>query len=330
MREPGSVFTDLGYLVEQCHRASDDRYNVFTLTKQGGRGGRKFIGKEIAPAASDAVRKVLRGRQNQQVKFYRRINALHDLSGCVRCPRVIRVDRDFECTIVEHFADAFYPRLGSELTDLQYAEPGELLGDAKTFAAALAQLDYALMRNQRTSFRCVRLSDALGAWKFLQEGISADRINASLVERGRKVIDEHQQYIAACPQHCDMQPLHWFRLSPAEAICTEVGLIDSERSKRNNPRFYDLANMYARLHTLAGSPDAAQAMLREFMRIQLATPNEVRLFWQSFLPVVTLRSIAMLADAYCHEARGVAFYLEAAEDLIERCLTQNIERLIDK
>lgn len=90
-------------------------------------------------------------------------------------------------------------------------------------------------------------------------------------------------------QHGDFTPWHIFALDGGGS-----GLIDGEHGGYSRPRYTDLAIAYMRLYTRGRSPQAARALLAQFM--ERAVDNK-RAFAHAFVPILAIRALGACHDA---------------------------------
>lgn len=104
----------------------------------------------------------------------------------------------------------------------------------------------------------------------------------------------------------------------------EVVLIGSGRSSSCNPRYYDLAHLYAHVVAWTGNWDAGGNIMRRFMEMRQLDPEHLRDC--GFLGLMTLRALSMHADALGDLERRD--YRHIAQELLERCFSERVESFL--
>ena len=153
--------------------------------------------------------------------------------------------------------------------------------------------------------------------RWSERPIQAGTLSAERLQLAKERIAERALSLRPRLQHGDFVPWHIYRTGENAYV-----LVDSEHASLLKPRFYDLAYLYSRLWTRLHAPEAARAVVRSFL-----TESSVERsgFLAAFLPILTQRSIGMHADALADA--GHNDYLREAQDLLARCLADDVEGL---
>jgi hypothetical protein len=132
--------------------------------------------------------------------------------------------------------------------------------------------------------------------------------DVSNLREAHQLVAEGLPTLHMCVQHADLTPWQMF------ANGDEWIIYDGEKAGDHLPRYNDLAYGYGRLFTRLQDPHAAGDLLRKFLIHSGVNQDQ---FWREFLPILTFRSVGMLADAYHDTDRD---YVDGAQDLLRRCL----------
>jgi aminoglycoside phosphotransferase (APT) family kinase protein len=152
---------------------------------------------------------------------------------------------------------------------------------------------------------------------WLAQPLAAGRISADKIVQAKQLIDTHRPHIQPAFQHGDFVPWHLFAINGQQLV-----LFDGEHASLVKPRFYDLAYLYSRLYTRSQAPASARKILSGYIEQAGHNPDH---FAHAFLPVITLRALGMHADAYAD--RQHFDYAPAARDLLDRCLSRDLQAL---
>ena len=120
-------------------------------------------------------------------------------------------------------------------------------------------------------------------------------------------------------QHGDLTPWQMFE-QDGEWI-----IYDGEKAGDHLPRYNDLAYGYGRLFTRLKDPTTAAELLEKFLECSGVNHED---FFEQFLPIMTLRSTGMLADAYSDRPRD-DYYQEAAS-LMNLCFEKSLDSFLPK
>jgi aminoglycoside phosphotransferase (APT) family kinase protein len=152
--------------------------------------------------------------------------------------------------------------------------------------------------------------------RWLEKPLKAKLITPERVEQGKALIERCRPFVYPALQHGDFVPWHMFRLLKEKVI----GIVDGEHASLVKPRFYDLAYLYTRLYTKAHVPAKARKSLNIFLEKSELGRKE---FFQSFLPVITLRSFGMHLDAINDKD-----YHREAQELLNLCLEEKLPKFL--
>lgn len=161
-----------------------------------------------------------------------------------------------------------------------------------------------------------RLWSRMETWG--DELIKAGALRYEEVESAIGLARKYQPFIEPSLQHGDFVPWHVIKSTAGDRV-----LIDGEKSSLKKPRFYDLAYLYTRIVSRGKSIHAANELLVDFMEHSREPQSE---FWPQFLPVLTLRAIAINRDAM-HDLDFMDYRAEA-HDLLSRCLLDDPQAIL--
>lgn len=130
-------------------------------------------------------------------------------------------------------------------------------------------------------------------------------------------VDRNFKFIEKRFQHGDLTPFQIF------ADGENWILYDGESCGFDLPRYYDLAYSYGRLSGNYHSRKAAATMLRLYIERSGVPMKD---FEKSFMPVMAIKTVGLVADAYRN--RASEDYTEDAERLLLDTLSGKLENLI--
>lgn len=134
----------------------------------------------------------------------------------------------------------------------------------------------------------------------------------------RKYVDIEKWKLKRMMQHGDLSPWQIFDIDGAWIV------YDGERCGTDLFRFYDLAYGVTRLYANLHAPAAAGELLRQFLAVHTSESRDE--FVRQFMPVLTHRTIGVIADAYHDQATND--YVHESTELLELCLGKKFDELV--
>ncbi len=147
-------------------------------------------------------------------------------------------------------------------------------------------------------------------------GDHADKVK--YLPAARAYVDQAKWTLKHMMQHGDLSPWQIFEVGEDWII------YDGERCGTDLFRFYDLAYGFTRLYANLHSPAAAGELLRQFLAIHTSELRDE--FVRQFMPVLTHRTIGVIADAYNDQPTND--YVHEATELLNLCLGRKFDKLI--
>ncbi|NCU40463.1 hypothetical protein EOL73_01765 [Candidatus Saccharibacteria bacterium] len=144
---------------------------------------------------------------------------------------------------------------------------------------------------------------------------STDRVDEQTISDSRQLFREYEYRVTLRLQHGDLWPWEIFNVDDRWVI------IDGEKAGIDLPRFYDVAQSYVRLFTIANNQD----MARDFLRMVIDGLEMSRDdFYSQFIPVVLIRAISQLSNANSGDDES----LKASSNLlVNTCLLREVEQI---
>jgi hypothetical protein len=100
-------------------------------------------------------------------------------------------------------------------------------------------------------------------------------------------------------------------------------IVDGERCGTDLFRYTDLADAYCRLYGYHGAKSSAQELLQNFI-LHHGRPSDQ--FLPDFIPVLTHRCVALIADALRDQAEKD--YVAEAEELLRLCVDHDVSTIV--
>jgi hypothetical protein len=220
--------------------------------------------------------------------------------------------------IIEWIDAPILEALGFDLGEAKIAPHVNRLTDALLWLDGLWQpTTTKLIYDSTDSAPYTNLTRMIDGW--LQQPLAIGTVKPADVKAAKQLIADYRPHLHPAFQHGDFVPWHLFAISDRQLV-----LLDGEHASLVKPRYYDLAYLYSRLYTRAAAPEAARAILKRYLE---SAGHEVAEFASAFLPVITLRTLGIHADAYADRERFD--YHDRAADLLARCLTRDLQAFMN-
>lgn len=239
-------------------------------------------------------------------EFMRRVEAFYP----ERHFRGMRVERRIgRDTLVYEYVDAAVVATANELEKWRAVMP--------RYALMLETFD-----NVATGWKSEDLPDepsrTVDTYALWQEWLGSHIDDVKYLPAARKYVDIEKWKLKRMMQHGDLSPWQIFDIGGQWIV------YDGERCGTDLFRFYDLAYAYTRLSATLHAPEAAAELLRQFLAVHTSESRDE--FAHQFLPVLTHRTIGVIADAYNDQASND--YLREATHLLELCLGKKFDELV--
>ena len=138
------------------------------------------------------------------------------------------------------------------------------------------------------------------------------------LDKARTLVEASQFKLMRCLQHGGP-------LTPCEIFVDgdRWVIVDGERCGTDLFRYTDLADAYCRLYGYHGAKSSAQELLQNFI-LHHGRPSDQ--FLPDFIPVLTHRCVALIADALRDQAEKD--YVAEAEELLRLCVDHDVSTIV--
>lgn len=268
----------------------DDRFAYAVAYREG----KKVF---IKHALSDEAQAGLR-RERLWIEFMQHVADMYPESG-LRGPVIL--DQIGLDTLVFEYIDA--PQVAD------HHDVGAWQANMSRYAKMLHVIDEAGAEWQ-PSDGDEQLSRTINFYEVWLRWLGEYKTKVVRLDEAKHLVEKALPNLTTRMQHGDLTPWQIFAMGETWVI------YDGERCGTDLPRYNDLAYGYGRLATKFHSPDLAKTLLTKHLELA-GTPREE--FMKDFLPIMVIRTIGMLADAF-HDMPAGNNYIKEAEALLATCL----------
>lgn len=142
-----------------------------------------------------------------------------------------------------------------------------------------------------------------------------DGVDDAIVEQAAEIFREYQYHVTLRLQHGGLWPWEIFAVNDRWII------VDGEKAGIDLPRFYDVAQSYARLYTVSGGVGMAKDFLQQVADGVGLSREE---FYKQFIPVILIRAVSQLSEANSGADEPAK---AAALALVDACLSRDVQQL---